>query len=255
MSEHIDVTRDGRVMTIRLARPEKKNALTAAMYSAMAGALAEAEADRGIGAVVLFGSGGTFCAGNDIADFLAAPPDSRDTPVGNYLYGLARATVPLLAGVDGDAVGVGTTTLLHCDMTLVTARARLRLPFVSLGIVPEAGSTLLLPRIMGHARAAELIMLGDAFDGARAVDLGIANHVVEPDALEEKTLALATRLADQPPSAIREAKRLLRGDRQALEAQIEEEMRVFMAQLTSAEAREAFTAFMEKRKPDFSKVG
>ena len=255
MSEHIKVTRDSRVMTIRLARPEKKNALTAAMYSAMAAALAEAEADSGIGAVVLLGSAGTFCAGNDIADFLSAPPDNRDSPVGSYLFGLARATVPLLAGVDGDAVGVGTTTLLHCDMTLVTARARLRLPFVSLGIVPEAGSTLLLPRIMGHARAAELIMLGDAFDGARAVELGIANHVVEPEALEEKTLALATRLAEQPPTAIREAKRLLRGDQKALEAQIEEEMRVFMAQLTSAEAREAFTAFMEKRKPDFSKVG
>lgn len=255
MSEHIKVTRDGRVMTIRLARPEKKNALTAAMYSAMAAALAEAEADSGIGAVVLLGSAGTFCAGNDIADFLSAPPDNRDSPVGSYLFGLARATVPLLAGVDGDAVGVGTTTLLHCDMTLVTARARLRLPFVSLGIVPEAGSTLLLPRIMGHARAAELIMLGDAFDGARAVELGIANHLVEPEALEEKTLALATRLAEQPPTAIREAKRLLRGDQKALEAQIEEEMRVFMAQLTSAEAREAFTAFMEKRKPDFSKVG
>jgi len=255
MSEHIDIRRVGHVMVVRIARPEKKNALTVDMYAALSDALAEAEADRDIRAIALLGNEGVFCAGNDIGDFLARPPQDENAPVLRYLTALARGTVPLIAGVDGDAVGIGTTTLLHCDLVLVTARARLRLPFVSLGIVPEAGSTLLLPKIMGHARAAELIMLADPFDGARAVELGIANHVVAPEALESNVMDIAERLAAQPPEAMREAKRLLKGDIPALEAQIREEIRVFTRQLTSAEAREAFTAFMEKRKPDFSKTG
>lgn len=255
MSEHIEIRRDGHVLVVRIARPEKKNALTVDMYADLAGALAEADADRDIRTIALLGSEGVFSAGNDIGDFLSRPPQDKDAPVLRFLKGLARCTVPLIAGVDGDAVGIGTTMLLHCDIVLVTARARLRLPFVSLGIVPEAGSTLLLPKIMGHARAAELVMLADPFDGARAVELGIANHVVAPDALESALMDIAHRLAAQPPSAMREAKRLLKGDIPALEAHIQEEVRIFTGQLTSAEAREAFTAFMEKRKPDFSKTG
>lgn len=255
MSDHIQIRREGYVQVLRISRPEKKNALTADMYAALADAIAGAEADRDIRAIVLFGSQGTFCAGNDIGDFLSNPPRDADAPVVRYLIALARSTVPLLAGVDGDAVGIGTTTLLHCDLVMVTARARLRLPFVTLGLVPEAGSTLLLPRIMGHAHAAELIMLADPFDGARAVDLGIANHVVAPEALEDTVMDLARRIAGQPPAAMRETKRLLKGDTAALEAQVMEEVRVFTGQLTSAEAREAFMAFMEKRKPDFSKAG
>ncbi len=254
MSEYIESRREGHVLVLRIARPDKKNALTVDMYDALADGLAEARENLDIRAVVLLGSEGTFCAGNDIQDFLSRPPRGDDAPVNRFLVELARATVPIVAGVDGNAVGIGTTMLLHCDIVLVTARARLRLPFVGLGIVPEAGSTLLLPKIMGHARAAELLLLGDAFDGARAVELGIANHVVSPETLEADVMDLAGRLASQPPSAMRETKRLLKGDMGELEAVIAEEVRIFSAQLHSAEAREAFTAFMEKRKPDFSNL-
>ncbi|MCT8972805.1 crotonase/enoyl-CoA hydratase family protein [Microbaculum marinisediminis] len=254
MSDHIQSRREGHVLVIRIARPDKKNALTVDMYAALADAIAGAEADRDVRAIVLLGSEGSFCAGNDIGDFLSRPPHDEDAPVVRYLRALARSTVPLVAGVDGDAVGIGTTTLLHCDLVFVTARAKLRLPFVNLGLVPEAGSTLLLPRVLGHVRAAELIMLGDPFDGARAVELGIANHVVAPEALEADVMDVAARIAAQPPSAMRESKRLLKGDVAALEARILEEVRIFTAQLSSPEAREAFTAFMEKRKPDFSKI-
>ncbi len=254
MSEYVQSRRDGHVLVVRLARPQKKNALTVDMYAALADAVSGAESDRDVRAVVLFGSEGTFCAGNDIGDFLSRPPHDDDAPVVRYLRALARSTVPILAGVDGDAVGIGTTTLLHCDMVFVTARARLRLPFVNLGLVPEAGSTLLLPRTIGYLRAAELIMLGDVFDGARAVELGIASHVVPPESLEADVMDVATRIAEKPPSAMRETKRLLRGNTAELEARIMEEVRIFTGQLSSPEAREAFTAFMEKRKPDFSKI-
>ncbi|MEJ8574416.1 enoyl-CoA hydratase [Microbaculum marinum] len=255
MSEHIEVSRKGYVLVLRIARPDKKNALTVDMYSALADALEKAESDRNVRAVAILGSQGTFCAGNDIGDFLARPPQAEDAPVVRFLRALARSTVPLVAGVDGDAVGIGTTMLLHCDIVLITARARLRLPFVNLGIVPEAGSTLLLPKIMGYTRAAELIMLAEPFDGARAVELDIATRVVAPDALEADVGDVAARLASMPPNAMRETKRLLKGDPDALEARIMEEVRIFTGQLVSAEAREAFTAFMEKRAPDFSKTG
>lgn len=254
MSEFIERRRDGHVLIMTIDRPDKKNALTVDMYDALADGLAEARDDLDIRAVALLSSSETFCAGNDIQDFLSRPPRGDDAPVNRYLVELARATVPIVAGVDGDAVGIGTTMLLHCDLVLVTARSRLRLPFVNLGIVPEAGSTLLLPKIMGHARAAELVLLGDFFDGNRAIDLGIANHMSAPETLHDDVMELAHRLASQPPRAMRETKRLLRGDTDHLQAVIEEEIRIFSAQLQSAEAKEAFTAFMEKRKPDFSKL-
>jgi enoyl-CoA hydratase/carnithine racemase len=254
MSEHIQSSREGHVLVLRLARPDKKNALTVDMYAALADGIAGAEADRDIRAIVLLGSEGAFCAGNDINDFLSRPPHDEDAPVVRYLTALARSTVPLVAGVDGDAVGIGTTTLLHCDIVLVTARAKLRLPFVNLGLVPEAGSTLLLPQTLGYRRAAELIMLGDVFDGARAVELGVANHVVAPDSLESDAMEIAMRIAEKPPSAMRETKRLLRGNVAELEERIMEEVHIFTGQLTSPEAREAFTAFKEKRQPDFSKI-
>lgn len=254
MTDEILASRADGVLVLRLNRPARKNAMTGAMYRALADALTGAEADMDIRAIVLLGTAGTFCAGNDINDFLSRSPDAPSQPVHGFLYALARSTVPMVAGVDGDAVGVGTTMLLHCDMVLVTPRARLRLPFVNLGIVPEAGSSLLLPRIMGHVRAAELVMLGEPFDGTRAVELGIANRLVEPDALEAEALAIAARLAAQPPGALRDTKRLLKGDRAALEATIAEEIRIVSQRVGSAEAREAFSAFLEKRQPDFSRT-
>jgi|FEC22Drversion2_1045045.scaffolds.fasta_scaffold00093_45 enoyl-CoA hydratase/carnithine racemase len=254
MTEEIVRSCDDGVMVLRLNRSDKRNAMTGAMYQALADALTDAEADLGIRAIVLLGTPGTFCAGNDINDFLSRSPDTPSQTVQAFLYALARSSVPMVAGVDGDAVGIGTTMLLHCDMVLATPRARLRLPFVNLGIVPEAGSTLLLPRIVGHARAAELVMLGEPLGASRAVELGLVNRLVEPDALEAETLAVASRLAAQPPGALRDTKRLLKGDRGALEATIAEEIRIVAKRLGSAEAREAFTAFLEKRPPDFSKL-
>lgn len=253
MSDQLLTSRDGHVVVLRLNRPDKKNAMTGDMYRGLTEALLAAEDDLSVRAIALLGSNGTFCAGNDINDFLSRRGSGETPPVQLFLPALARSTVPLVAGVDGDAVGIGTTMLLHCDMVLVTQRARLRLPFVSLGIVPEAGSSLLLPKIMGHARAAELVMLGEPFDGARAVDLGIANRLVAPEDLEAATLDVARRIAAQPPGAMRETKRLLKGDLDRLEAVIAEEIRIFSEQLGSAEAREAFTAFLEKRPPDFSR--
>ena len=251
MSEHIEVARDGHIVSLRFARPDKRNAITAGMYSLLADVLADAEDDAEIRVVVLLGSGGSFTAGNDIGDLLEAPPTEPDAPVMAFLQALARNTVPLVAGVEGDAVGIGTTMLLHCDMVLATPQARFRLPFVDLGFVPEAGSTLLLPRIMGHARAAELVMLAEFFGGEQAHALGIVNRLVAPGAIEEATMEVARTLAAKPPHALRETKRLMK-DGAAIEAAIRREAEVFGARMVSAEAREAFRAFTEKRKPDFS---
>lgn len=251
MTAHVEIGRDGHVLLLRFARPDKRNAITAGMYARLAEALREAEDDPGIHVAVVAGSGGSFTAGNDLRDFLESPPVDPSAPVFGFLTALAGSTVPLVAAVDGDAVGIGTTMLLHCDMVLATARARFRLPFVDLGLVPEAGSTLLLPRIMGHSRAAELLMLGDDFGGERAVALGIVNRLVSPEALEAEAMALAARLAAKPPRALRETKRLLK-DAAAVDAAMRREVEVFVSRLVSAEAREAFQAFAEKRRPDFT---
>ncbi|ESR26757.1 Enoyl-CoA hydratase [Lutibaculum baratangense AMV1] len=249
----METTRNGDVMIVRLARPEKKNALTSEMYAGLADALDAAETDQSVRVVMLLGSGGAFTAGNDLSDFLSNPPRGGEAPVFRFLRALARASVPLVAAVDGDAVGVGTTMLLHCDMVVASTRSRFRLPFVELGLVPEAGSTLLLPRLVGHAKAAELMMLGHFFDADEAWRLGLVNHVTEPDDLEPTLARLAASLAAKPPQALRATKRLLRGDPAAIEAAILAEAQVFAERLLSPEAREAFTAFLEKRPPDFSK--
>ncbi len=251
MSEHIEVVRDGHSLGLRFARPEKRNAITAPMYLALAEALREAEDSSEIRVIVLRGTEGCFTAGNDVGDLLEAPPTEPGAPVMQFLGALAANTVPLVAAVDGDAVGVGTTMLLHCDVVLATPRARFRLPFVDLGFVPEAGSTLLLPRILGYSRAAELALLADFFDGERAHALGIVNRLVAPETLEAETTEIVGRLAAKPPRAMRETKRLMK-DGAALDAAIRREADVFAERMVSAEAREAFRAFAEKRKPDFS---
>lgn len=248
MSEHVEIRRQGHVLLLRLVRPEKRNAITAPMYAALAAAIADADADSSVRAIALCGSAGCFTAGNDLADFLAAPPIEPDAAVFRFLDALSAASVPLVAGVDGDAVGIGTTVLLHCDIVLVTERARLRLPFVDLGIVPEAGSTWLLPKIMGHARAAELMMLCEGFDGRRAVELGIANRLVSPDALEGETYRIAEALATKPTRAMRQTKQLLKADHAAVTRAIAAEAACFAELMVSPEAREAFSAFVEKRK-------
>lgn len=251
MSEHIESVRDGHVLRLRFARPEKRNAITAQMYLALAEALRSAEDDPGIRVVVLLGCEGCFTAGNDVGDLLDAPPTEPGAPVMQFLEALARNTAPIVAGVDGDAVGVGTTMLLHCDIVLATPRARFRLPFVDLGFVPEAGSSLLLPRIMGYAKAAELVLLAEFFDADRAQALGIVNRLVASETLEAEASGIAARLAAKPPRALRETKRLMK-DGAAVEGAIRREAEAFAERMVSAEAREAFRAFTEKRKPDFS---
>jgi len=253
MDRHIELARAGAILALRLARPEKKNALTAAMYAALAEALESAEDDPELRAVVLLGSDGVFCAGNDIKDFLERPPRDDTSPTLRFMRALPRLSLPLIAAVDGPAIGIGATMLLHCDLVYVTTRAQLKMPFVDLATTPEAGSSYLLPRLIGHVRAAELVMLGDAIDGETAVRLGLANRVVAPEALEETAFAAARKLAEKPPEALKRTKRLIKADREALDAAVARELVDFRECLDSAEAREAFSAFLEKRKPDFSR--
>jgi len=254
MSEHIDLHQDEGILTVRFNRPDRKNALTAEMYAAMADALEAAEADPGCRVALFLGTDGIYTAGNDIKDFLETPPVSDDAPVGRFIRFLARTDLPLVAAVDGPAVGVGTTMLLHCDFVHVTETAMLQMPFVDLALVPEAGSSFLLPRLMGHAKAAELLLLGKRFDGREAVDLGIANHLTPAGELEAAAYETARALAAKPPRAVRTTKALMRQSEDHLRHAMERESKAFGEGLHSAEAKEAFSAFLEKRKPDFSNL-
>ena len=241
------------VATIEIARPEKKNALTGAMYSAMADALAAANADAAVRAVLVTGQPGIFTSGNDLEDFLQRPPAGGDSPVYRFMQALLDCEKPVVAAVTGGAVGIGTTMLLHCDLVYVSDEARLAMPFASLGLVPEYASSLLVPALMGHAKAAEKLLLGDPFTGSEAVDCGLANAVLPAGEVAAHARRVAERFNALPPAAVRESKRLMRAP---LRARIREVMaaegEVFAQRLRSPEAREAFQAFFEKRRPDFS---
>lgn len=255
MSANITVTRHGPVQVLRICRPEKKNALSGEMYVALTEALAAGDAAPDIAAHVILGVSGAFTAGNDIADFLAHSTGGGGIgPVLGFIRLLPRVQKPLLAGVDGFAVGIGTTMLFHCDLVYATPAATFSTPFLDLGLVPEAGSSLLFPRMMGHARAFELLVLGGAFNAERAREAGFVNDVVPSAELEEKVLNAAQRLAAKPPEALRLARRMLRGDADIVAKRVDEEAEEFARRLKSPEAREALRAFMEKRRPDFSKV-
>lgn len=254
MNEPVEIGQSGQVMTIRMNRMDKKNAITAAMYASMAEALARSGTDTSVRAVLFLGGDNCFTAGNDLKDFLENPPHEEGAPVFRFLRALLYAAKPLIAAVDGIAVGIGTTMLLHCDLVLVTERTRLQMPFVNLALLPEAGSTYLLPKMLGHAKAAELVMLGEPIAGADAVALGLANRMVAPDALEATALEIARALAAKAPEALRLTKALLKHDRGEIEAAMEREAKEFARRLTSAEAREVFSAFLDKRKPDFSNL-
>jgi enoyl-CoA hydratase/carnithine racemase len=252
MSDHILTERSGAVLTIRMSRPEKKNALTPGMYTAMAEALAAAAADDAIRVVLLCGAGGAFTSGNDLRDFVAAPPASADSPVMSFLAGISGFPKPVVAAVEGVAVGIGTTMLLHCDLVVADPSARFALPFINLGLVPEAGSSLILPRQLGHLRAAELLMLGEMFDAPTAARYGIINKVSAPASVETEAMAWAVALAGKAPTALRATKALLKGEAPGIAARMHEEMGVFGALLRGPEFREAATAFLEKRPPNFS---
>ena len=243
-----------KVLTIEIARPEKKNALTQAMYTAMAEALEAANTDAGVRAVLITGQPGIFTSGNDIDDFMQRPPQGEDTPVARFMRALLDCDKPVVAAVTGAAVGIGTTLLLHCDLVYVSDEARLAMPFVSLGLVPEYASSLLIPALMGHAQAAEKLMLGEPFTGADAVDCGIANAVLPAGEVVNHARRVAERFNQLPPGAVQGAKKLLRGpQREQIVETIRREGAIFASRLRSPEAMEAFQAFFQKRKPDYSK--
>lgn len=236
------------VMVIRFNRPEKKNAITSAMYNRMTAALEEANGDETVRAVAFLGTEGCFSAGNDMGDFLTyALSGSKEAPAAAvFIKALALAEKPLVSGVDGLAIGIGTTLNLHCDMTVASGRSLFRTPFVDLALVPEAASSLLAPRIMGNQRAFAMLVAGEGFSAQAALDAGLVWKIVEPETVEAETLSLAASLAARPPQALRIARDLVRGSRDEVLARIDEELVHFSAQLKSAEARAAFEAFMRR---------
>ncbi len=246
------------VASIEIARPEKKNALTLAMYDAMSDALDAARDDATVRAVLFSGQPGIFTSGNDIEDFIARPPGQGspmlESPVGRFLMTLSNFDKPVVAAVTGAAIGIGTTLLLHCDLVYVADDARLAMPFISLGLVPEFASSLLVPQLMGMRRAAEKLLLGDPFTAEQAVECGIANAVLPAGELLNHARRMAERFNALPPGAVRESKRLMRApQRELIAATIRSEGELFASRLRSPEALEALQAFMQKRKPDFSK--
>ncbi|MCW5667054.1 MAG: enoyl-CoA hydratase [Piscinibacter sp.] len=246
------------VATIEIARPEKKNALTIAMYQAMAEALDAAQADAAVRAVLITGQPGIFSSGNDIEDFMSRGPGegsiNPESPVFRFMRALIGIDKPVVAAVTGAAVGIGTTMLLHCDLVYVSDEARLAMPFVGLGLVPEFGSSLVVPRLMGQVRAAEKLLLGDPFSPQDAVEAGIANAVLPAGEVVNHARRVAERFNALPPGAVRETKKLLRrASAEEVLKTIAVEGELFAQRLRSPEAMEAFQAFFQKRKPDFSK--
>jgi enoyl-CoA hydratase/carnithine racemase len=249
MSDHVLVSRADAVCEVRFNRPEKRNALTVAMYEAFGRALHESQADEGVRVVLLSGEGAGFSAGNDLNDFLQVREFTSSHPVMGLLRTLATFGKPLVAAVHGQTVGIGVTMLLHCDLVVAARSTQLSLPFVKLGLVPEAASSLLLPRLIGAQRAAELLFFGESFDAEKAQRLGLVNRVVEDAALMSEARSLARALAQQPAAALQATRRLLRGDPAQLLARIEEEARVFGAQLQSEEFRAGIRAFLARGRP------
>ena len=244
----VRVERDGAVVTLVLDRPRRRNALTGEMYGMLERGLAEAESDDAVRVVVFRGSEDTFTAGNDLDDFLERPPTGRDAPVFRFLQRAAFATKPLVAAVNGPAIGLGTTLLLHCDLVYAGAGARFQMPFVKLGLVPEFASTYLLPLAAGHARSRELLLTGEAFDAKAAREAGLVTTVVPDGETYLRAAEAAARLAALPAEAVRATKRLLREPhRAAIEQALQAESDVFRAMLARPEAREALAAFLARR--------
>ncbi len=253
MTGHVISEIANGVLTLRFNRPDKKNAILASMYADAAQALKTADADASVRVVVITGSGDSFSAGNDLKDFIENPPMGADAPVFRFMHGLAAFSKPVVAAVNGVAVGIGTTVLLHCDFAYAVPNAKFQLPFVNLALVPEFASSLLLARFLGPRRAAELLMLGEPFGAETALEFGLLNAIVPADQLEAAVRAKAAALAAKPPAALRATKALLNADRDEIAKRIMLEAKVFGERLQSAELKEAVTAFFEKRAPDFSK--
>ena len=261
MTQDIEIKVQDGVQVIRFLRADKKNALTGPMYNAMSEALDASETNDTIACHVFVGSGGIFCAGNDINDFMrraqaTAGNDGKGIPAPSldFIRRLPKVTKPMIAAVDGLAIGVGTTMLLHCDLVYASPLASLRTPFLDLGLIQEAGSTITAPERMGYPRAFELICLGEPFSAERALQAGLINAIVPADQLEATALKAAKRLAAKPRQALMTSRRLLRKNHAEISAMIDEEASNYVALMRSPEAREAFTAFLEKRPPDFAKA-
>lgn len=251
----IHVTTSNGVTTLEIARPDKKNALSRQMYDDMTAALRKAANDRRVHAVLITGQPGFFSAGNDLKDFANHPPTGLESPVIRFQNALLHFDKPVVAAVSGLAVGIGTTMLLHCDLVYVSTDARLSMPFVSLGLVPEFAASVLLPSLVGHVKAAEALLLGEPFSGAQAVELGIANAAFPAADVVPHARRMAERFNDLPPRAVRESKRLLRAGQRAMAAQaMRAETALYLDLLRGPETKEAFEAFFQKRKPDFSKL-
>ncbi|OAB53716.1 enoyl-CoA hydratase-related protein [Pseudomonas thivervalensis] len=249
MTETLLLDRERGLLTVRMNRPDKKNALTRAMYSQLAQALVMADSDPQVRAVLLTGSSDCFTAGNDIIDFLEQPPNDLDNPVFQFMLSLLDCRKPVIAAVAGPAVGIGTTLLLHCDLVYVSRDARLRMPFVNLGLCPEFGSSLILPRLLGQARAAQLLLLGEGFGGEQAVAWGIATEALDSgEAALAKAREVALRFESLPPDAVRISKQLMKApDREQLRKVIEEEGTLFTQRLRSPEAVAALSGFINRR--------
>ncbi len=243
------------VLRIGINRPDKKNALTAAMYQDLADTFREAGNDPQVRVVLLHGSKDCFTSGNDLQDFLQAPPTNCNSPVFSFLTALCEFEKPLVAAVNGFAVGIGTTLLLHCDLVYAGENARFQLPFINLGLCPEAASSLLLPRLVGHQKAAELLMLGEPFDARKGGEIGLVNAILPEEQLLSHAIARAQNLAEKPPEALRLTKSLLKtSPSRAVADVLATEAEQFLHLLKQPEAKEAITAFLEKRAPDFRQV-
>ncbi|MFZ6646558.1 enoyl-CoA hydratase [Undibacterium sp. TJN25] len=249
--------KENGVLSISFNRPEKKNAITASMYQAMADALKDGEADAAIRAILISGRPEIFTAGNDLEDFMKNAPSTAQggtPPVYQFMQALSQSSKPVVAAVSGAAVGIGTTLLMHCDLVYLADNAKLSMPFTRLGLCPEFASSMLFPQIVGYPRAAEKLMLGEAFSAQDAWDMGLATKVLPLEELLPYAQKQAAKLAALPANSIRTTKRLMKGNQAAaIVAKMEEENKNFGEMLKAPEAKEAFTAFFEKRKPDFSK--
>ena len=254
VSEKIKISTESRIRKIVLNRPEKKNALDLEMYNALADAMLAANDDEDVRVIYITGTADSLCSGNDIQDFLKSPPTGENSPVFRFIQAIVHAEKPIVAAVNGLAVGIGTTMLLHCDLVYASDQARFQVPFVNIGICPEAGSTFLLPLLVGYQKAAEWLFLGGMFDANAAREAGIVTAVVPAAELEQVAMKAAARVAAQPPNSVKVTKGLLRtGLKDAMMAAVDRENRNFVPMLDLPEAQEALNAFLEKRKPDFSK--
>ena len=253
MSDYIQSSVTDRIMTIRFNRPEKKNAILRSMYADAANALLAAQADPNVRVVVITGAGACFTAGNDLKDFLEVPPVNEEAEVFQFMFALSAFTKPVIAAVNGLAIGIGTTLLFHCDLAYAVPEATFQMPFINLGVVPEFASSLLAPRLFGRAQAAELLLLGEAFGAEKAKEMGLINAVVPAGELPGTVMSKAKALAVKPPGALRDAKALMNAGAAEIRACILTEAKIFGERLQTPEFKEAATAFFEKRAPDFSR--